>query len=323
MVVFGKKPEKNKTEKNNFEKTFLNVFFSNYYYLNILIIKQDKNLPYSLKIIYLNLYYRIFYVFKLFFTRFFSFLFHYNSKMFNTNAFFNLKTKLIKNYKLNNQKQISSTIQNPIKKNRTFNIKKYLNQGLWQLNKKEHNQNPLKWVFSKYWSNIYCYLILSKNLTVYYSFKSDNIKLSKFFFNKMVLTKKIDPNLIRKPLLFQSNILKNFKIGYKLNIYPSKIFLKKFLFLNLNQQKKFINVIQLDSYILLLDHKIVKLSYFFNIKFVNLFKYKNPISFYFFSERTNWKSNAFPARKAKSFSWQRQDKIKYQPIILFLNKKII
>ncbi len=262
-----------KPENNTGEKPFLNIFFSNYYYLNILIIKQDKNLPYSLKIIYLNLHYRIFCVFKFFLTL--NFFFNFNSIIFNTDAFFSLKTKLIKKYNLNSQKQIISISQKAIKKSRTFKIKKYLNQGLWQLNKKDHNQNPLKWIFKKYWSNINYSLIISNNLTVYYYFKSKNIKLLKIFFNKMLLTKKRDSNLTPKTLLFQSNILNSFKIRYK--VYPRKISLKKKIFLNLNPQKKVINFIQIDSAIILLDQKILKLSYSFNIQFFNLVKYQSLI----------------------------------------------
>ena len=75
----------------------------------------------------LNLHYRIFFVLKFFLTYFFSFLFHFNSRICNTDAFFIFKIKLIKKYNLNSQKQISSIIQKPSKKSRTFKIKKHLN----------------------------------------------------------------------------------------------------------------------------------------------------------------------------------------------------
>lgn len=253
-----------------------NTFFSNYYYLNILIIKQDKNLPYSLKIIYLNLHYRIWSIFKLLLTGFFNFLFNFNSRILNIDGFFNLKTKLIKKYTLNSQKQISSIIQKSIKKSKIYKIKKYLNQGLWQLNKKDHNQNSLKWIFNKYWLNINYSVIISKNLTVYYSFKSNNINLLSILFNKMLLTKKIDSNLTPKTFLFQSNILNTFKIRYK--VYLTKIVLKNKNCLNLNLQKNITNLSQIDEYTILLDKKVFKLTYFFNLQFFNLVKYNVPIN---------------------------------------------
>jgi hypothetical protein len=275
-------------ENNINETPFLNTFFSNYYYLNILIIKQDKNLPYSLKIIYLNVHSRVWTVFKLVLTSFFYFLFNFNSTTLTTPILKIKPIQLIKPYTLNRQKLLSSKIQNSIKKGKTYKIKTYLNQGLWQLNKKDHNQNSLKWIFNKYWLNLNYSIIISKNLTFYYSFKSNNRKFLKIIFNKMVLTQKIDSNLITKNFLSHSNFLNNFEIRYK--VYLIKIGLKNHFFLNLTPQKKVTNLIGIDLDTRLLNKKVLKVSYFFGLPFFNLFKYNVPIIL----------------------------KIKFRPIILFL-----
>lgn len=223
-------------ENNAEEKPFLNI--SNYYYLNILIIKQDKNLPYSLKIIYLNLHSRVWSFLKFILTRFFYFLFNFNSRSLTMDVLKIKGPKIIKKYilTLNSQKQISSGIKKSIKKSKKYKIKNYLNQGLWQLNKKDHNQNSLKWIFNKYWLNINYSVIISKNLTIYYSFKSNNINLLNIFFNKIFLTKKMDANFITKTFFFKSNFLNHFEIRYK--VYLRKLGIKQKNFVSLTPQKK-------------------------------------------------------------------------------------
>jgi hypothetical protein len=272
---------------NTDEKPLFNSFFKNYYYLNIILIKQDKNLFYSLKIIYLNLHYRIWSILKLLLTRFFYFLLLFNSKIFNTAAFFFKQKKLIKEYTLKSQKQISSIIKKSSKKSRTDKIQKILNQGLWQLNKKDHNQNSLKWILTKYWLIINYSLKTSKNLTVYYSMNNNNINLLKVFFKKMLLLKKMDSNMNDKTFRVHVNTLRVFKLNSK--IYLTKIVLKNKFGLNLNLQKKVTNLSQVDSYIILSNKKVLTVTYFFNTQFFKLVK------------------NKVPTNK----------KIQYQPIILF------
>ena len=272
---------------NTDEKPLFNSFFKNYYYLNIILIKQDKNLFYSLKIIYLNLHYRIWSILKLLLTRFFYFLLLFNSKIFNTAAFFFKQKKLIKEYTLKSQKQISSIIKKSSKKSRTDKIQKILNQGLWQLNKKDHNQNSLKWILTKYWLIINYSLKTSKNLTVYYSMNNNNINLLKVFFKKMLLLKKMDSNMNDKTFRVHVNTLRVFKLNSK--IYLTKIVLKNKFCLNLNLQKKVTNLSQVDSYIILSNKKVLTVTYFFNTQFFKLVK------------------NKVPTNK----------KIQYQPIILF------
>jgi hypothetical protein len=272
---------------NTDEKPLFTSFFKNYYYLNIILIKQDKNLFYSLKIIYLNLHYRIWSILKLLLTRFFYFLLLFNSKIFNTAAFFLKQKKLIKEYTLKSQKQISSIIKKSSKKSRTDKIQKILNQGLWQLNKKDHNQNSLKWILNKYWLIINYSLKTSKNLTVYYSINNNNINLLKVFFKKMLLLKKMDSNMNDKTFRVHVNTLRVFKLNSK--IYLTKIVLKNKFGLNLNLQKKVTNLSQVDSYIILSNKKVLTVTYFFNTQFFKLVK------------------NKVPTNK----------KIQYQPIILF------
>ena len=279
--------------RSDMEKTFLSVFFSNYFYLNILIIKQDKNLPYSLKIIYLNLHFRIWSVFKLLLTNFFYFLFQFTSTIFNTDSFSFFKTKLLKKYALNTHyKNQTNSI---IKKNRKLKIEKYFNQSLWQLNKKNHNQNSLNWIFKKYWLNISFSLIISNNLIVYYSLKSNNISLFKIGFKKLLLTQKTDSNLIYKIFFFQSNILNNFKITYK--VYFRKMVLKDKNFVSLNIQKNVKISRQIDSYMILLDKKALKITYFLDIQLFNLVKYNILLTIH------------------------NEKQIKYQPIIIILFQK--